>query len=621
MLSFIVGSKIFSVKKKFIPKNSYLNLVHTTGLGTKKEDDIPIIELPECEKPEKEFQKVIDFLQFKSQNVNRKILDYLIPGGEDCIYKEILEKEEEIRENLYKGPFASHEMNKNPYYELIKIDKEFWEDLTLFNPTDPNLLDFGARIKKRDWDDIQFDLESLGDYISGEKTNESTKLMIRLLQQQGTNWPKGEEGKRNILAAGGRIFSILFGGKYSDTDLFLYDCDKQEAMNKIQDISNLFMGYGELEATRSSNTITFTKAFEKVQIILRLYKSVSEVLHSFDVDSCCVGYDGENLWMTKRCYFALVFGYNTVNLKFLSPNYELRLVKYCTRGMKLKIPNFCLLNISLKDVKEFYERCFEQNFRTISDTMLYINNSQATAEKFLRDVKISKEFSNQLLKGYIPPSSMVKELKYLELILFMHYVQRHGYDILESMLYGGSNYGGDESEEDTYSKQCGLAEILGFMEGKGELYSFSPTRVPDMKEKMEKLGEINRKDICGKFNTIQLVFSVKEGGQDIIMIRGRNKEQLEYILNIPEKHYDMFQILGKCSFPRSVELREIKEGERIESFASCLLKDNSVWYSTFFYNMNQEDKERKQFVKNIVGVGEVVGSPLINDMLEMIKKL
>lgn len=35
--------------------------------------------------------------------------------------------------------------------------------------------------------------------------------------------------------------------------------------------------------------------FRKIQIVLRLYKTLAEVLHGFDVDCCSVGFDGHTV--------------------------------------------------------------------------------------------------------------------------------------------------------------------------------------------------------------------------------------------------------------------------------------------------------------------------------------
>lgn len=50
-------------------------------------------------------------------------------------------------------------------------------------------------------------------------------------------------------------------------------------------------------AVRGLRAITFVSEFpyRKVQIVLRLYKTLAEVLHGFDVDACSVGFDGHTV--------------------------------------------------------------------------------------------------------------------------------------------------------------------------------------------------------------------------------------------------------------------------------------------------------------------------------------
>jgi hypothetical protein len=49
------------------------------------------------------------------------------------------------------------------------------------------------------------------------------------------------------------------------------------------------------------------------QVILREYASPSEVLLGFDVDCCCCGYDGMDVWALPRCIRALRHGTNILN--------------------------------------------------------------------------------------------------------------------------------------------------------------------------------------------------------------------------------------------------------------------------------------------------------------------
>lgn len=72
--------------------------------------------------------------------------------------------------------------------------------------------------------------------------------------------------------------------------------------------------------------------------ICRLYSSPLEVLTGFDVDSCAVGFDGNQVWMAQRCHSALVNQRNPVNLTRRSPTYEMRLAKYAQRGFEVPVP-------------------------------------------------------------------------------------------------------------------------------------------------------------------------------------------------------------------------------------------------------------------------------------------
>jgi hypothetical protein len=74
------------------------------------------------------------------------------------------------------------------------------------------------------------------------------------------------------------------------------------------------------------------------QIILRLYKSPAEILMGFDVDSCCVGYDGRDVFVLPRARRALTKRYNLVDLSRRSLTYETRLYKYAKRGFAVAVP-------------------------------------------------------------------------------------------------------------------------------------------------------------------------------------------------------------------------------------------------------------------------------------------
>ena len=76
----------------------------------------------------------------------------------------------------------------------------------------------------------------------------------------------------------------------------------------------------------------------------------------FDVDSCAVGYDGKDVWVSPRAHHALTYQLNTVDMTRRSPSYEMRLAKYCGRGFGVAIPSLQLQRID----PLIYEKRFDQ---------------------------------------------------------------------------------------------------------------------------------------------------------------------------------------------------------------------------------------------------------------------
>ena len=79
--------------------------------------------------------------------------------------------------------------------------------------------------------------------------------------------------------------------------------------------------------------------FPDIQVILRAYRSFSEVLHGFDLDASCVGLDVEGrIWVTDRWLHAASFGVNVFSFSRMSPSYSKRLVKYAWKGFAIYLP-------------------------------------------------------------------------------------------------------------------------------------------------------------------------------------------------------------------------------------------------------------------------------------------
>lgn len=67
---------------------------------------------------------------------------------------------------------------------------------------------------------------------------------------------------------------------------------------------------------------------------MRSYKSLSEILTGFDIDSAGGAYDGNEVYVTPRALASFVTQINQIDLSRRSPSYENRLSKYSHRGFE-----------------------------------------------------------------------------------------------------------------------------------------------------------------------------------------------------------------------------------------------------------------------------------------------
>jgi hypothetical protein len=146
----------------------------------------------------------------------------------------------------------------------------------------------------------------------------------------------------------------------SDVDLFIYGLNEEEAIDKIKSIERAVRDsiLSETTTIRTKNAITIASEYptRHVQIVLRLYKSVTEILTGFDVDCSAVAYDGTQVWCSPRALAAFKTQINTVDLTRRSPSYENRLSKYSHRGFEVYWPSLDRTRVD----PTIYERSFSR---------------------------------------------------------------------------------------------------------------------------------------------------------------------------------------------------------------------------------------------------------------------
>lgn len=166
------------------------------------------------------------------------------------------------------------------------------------------------------------------------------------------------------LTSSKRIRTASWYGKNSDIDIFLHcrePCEAYQIAERIFDpiaADNerwaIVRGGGVITMNNWTSGVWTSSVDLKVQIVLRLYDSPSEILFGFDCDVCCCGYDGKQLWVTPRCLHAFGTGVSILDPIHAWPNkssYELRLAKYTYRGFPVLVPGLNKKRINCERIR------------------------------------------------------------------------------------------------------------------------------------------------------------------------------------------------------------------------------------------------------------------------------
>ncbi len=172
----------------------------------------------------------------------------------------------------------------------------------------------------------------------------------------------------NMLIAGGCIGSFLIDEKINDIDIFIYGLDREsadkkvlyilqkiiECVNYVEHLKNKNKN-NELPYTikRNQNCVTITINNQVIQIIFRLYKSVSEILHGFDIGSSAVGYDGNDVYFTSLSKFSYEKRCNVIDTTRRSTTYENRLIKYFQRGFEIILIGLDLSKVPMHNINYY----------------------------------------------------------------------------------------------------------------------------------------------------------------------------------------------------------------------------------------------------------------------------
>uniref|UniRef100_A0A6C0BP97 Uncharacterized protein n=1 Tax=viral metagenome TaxID=1070528 RepID=A0A6C0BP97_9ZZZZ len=137
----------------------------------------------------------------------------------------------------------------------------------------------------------------------------------------------------DIVIAGGACVSFMKDRRLKDIDIF-FTCSEERAREILNDITD----EGDIGSCWLTERATSVHSLN-AQFIHRLYRSKSEVVHGFDLDSCGILFNGVKFYCTRRAKFSLDNNINYFDPDRSSPSYIHRLVKYSERGFRVEIPS------------------------------------------------------------------------------------------------------------------------------------------------------------------------------------------------------------------------------------------------------------------------------------------
>jgi ankyrin repeat protein len=260
-------------------------------------------------------------------------------------------------ENEYLSQLSEGKIDPNPYYGLFSVfeNKDKFITPVLTEEEKSRQLLFTKYHKFKNYKEGESVINSKQEF---EKYFDLITNNVFLCM----NWS-------NVLIAGGSVSSLLSSvpveyktsdekiqewfssfANFGDIDIFLYGLTDRQATKKIFEIYENIKSVipKEILCIRGPRAISFVmgSGYRHIQIILRNFKTLPEILLSFDINICSFGYDGENIWCSPRSCYAMTRAVNTVNVTKKSPSYEYRLTKYGKRGYAVYIPNFTEDNLN-----------------------------------------------------------------------------------------------------------------------------------------------------------------------------------------------------------------------------------------------------------------------------------
>ena len=161
--------------------------------------------------------------------------------------------------------------------------------------------------------------------------------------------PLPKKLQKHVIIAGGAVFqaAVSENKTLNDVDIFIVGVAESDVKSFVQQLTTAYATIFESTlAHRSSSSITLSCNWSeqgyftctRVQIVLRLYSNVQELLYGFDLPCAAMALYNGKLLMTELALYTLNSGSMIVDTGRRSLTFSRRLKKYNNRGVHLIFP-------------------------------------------------------------------------------------------------------------------------------------------------------------------------------------------------------------------------------------------------------------------------------------------
>jgi hypothetical protein len=227
------------------------------------------------------------------------------------MYKEGFEGLEALYELTIKELYKNKELfqwSRDMFKIKYKTAKEIIED--------PNIYE----VKLADPEDFNIEIRPTDTYVTFRYDNDKHGFSADKFRQTLKDYKLENFDFTHIVIAGGAFYDY-----HGDVDMFIVggEANKQKAINTFIEY---FKHYTFII---SNNVINVSIGFKHLQLILRVYDNVKQLLDSFDIGASCVYYQGgDKIYANAEAMHAISYNTIIVNKDRIRTNFARRLNKY-----------------------------------------------------------------------------------------------------------------------------------------------------------------------------------------------------------------------------------------------------------------------------------------------------